>query len=301
MIPHADSATMRAPWLAASPNYKLIVDFFAGGGGASLGIEMATGRSPDIAVNHDAEAVALHRINHPASVHLQNDVWSVFPALDRLIGNRPVGLFHASPDCKHFSKAKGGRPVKRKIRDLAWVVPRFCRRFRPEVVTLENVEEFAGWGPLAQKRDAAGLPVFDLKGRPVMVPCKRRKGQTFQQWVAAMQRLGYRVEWRERRAYHDGAPTIRRRLFVIARRDGRPIVWPAAQFENPADPRVGAGTLQFGVAAAGARAGRGQLQFLEDREGGGMSALSLLLLIWLAAYALAHVGALAQALRSVAR
>lgn len=221
------------PWHGKPADFKLIVDFFAGGGGASKGIEMALGRSPDIAVNHDAEAIAMHRVNHPDTLHLQNDVWSVMPALVRLIGHRRVGLFHASPDCKHFSKAKGGKPVKRKIRDLAWVVPRFCKRFRPEVVTLENVEEFAGWGPLVQKVAADGRGLFDTQGRPVMVPCKKRKGQTFQQWVAAMQRLGYRVAWRELRACDNRAPTIRKRLFVVARCDGLPIEWPAAECADP--------------------------------------------------------------------
>ena len=239
-----DLAGIKTPWHGMPADHSLIVDFFAGGGGASKGIEMALGRSPDIAVNHDAEAIAMHRLNHPETLHLQSDVWGVFPQLGRLIGNRRVGLFHASPDCKHFSKAKGGRPVKRKIRDLAWVVPKFCRRFRPEVVTLENVEEFAGWGPLIQKTAENGDGVFDAEGRPIMVPCKRRKGETFQQWVAAMQRLGYRVDWRERRASGDGAPTIRKRLFVIARCDNRPIVWPDPTHGDPKSVQVKDGTLK---------------------------------------------------------
>lgn len=239
-----DLPGVSAPWHGKPAGHKLIVDFFAGGGGASKGIEMALGRSPDIAVNHDAVAIAMHRANHPATLHLQNDVWSVMPALVRLIGNRPVGLFHASPDCKHFSKAKGGKPVKREIRDLAWVVVRFCQRFRPEVVTLENVEEFAGWGPLVQKTGADGQGIFDLKGRPVLVPCKQRKGQTFHRWVAALRRLGYAIEWQERRAYADGAPTIRKRLFMIARRDGLPIVWPAATHGDPKKPGVISGKLK---------------------------------------------------------
>lgn len=212
---------------------ELIVDFFAGGGGASAGIEMALGRSPDIAVNHDAEAVAMHRANHPQTIHLLRDVFGVRAELDRLIGDRPVGLFWASPDCKHFSKAKGGRPVKRRIRDLAWVVPRFAQRFRPRVIVLENVEEFREWGPLVQKRDPAGAAMLDINGSPVMVPCKRRRGETFAQWVDSLQRLGYRVEWRELRACNYGAPTIRKRLFIIARRDGRPIVWPAPTHGDP--------------------------------------------------------------------
>jgi len=246
MIPHPgyDVAGVYTPWTGKPGDYKLIVDFFAGGGGASKGIELALGRSPDIAVNHDEEAIALHRANHPDTVHLQKDVWSVMPDLVRLIGYRRVALFHASPDCKHFSKAKGGRPVKRKIRDLAWVVPQFARRFRPEVITLENVEEFAGWGPLVQKKDKAGRPLVDDAGRPMMVPCKRRQGQTFAQWVAALERLGYRVEWQEIRASDHGAPTIRKRLFVVARCDGLPIVFPAPTHGDPRRPQFKAKKLK---------------------------------------------------------
>lgn len=225
------------------PGRELIVDFFAGGGGASTGIELALGRSPDIAVNHDAEAVAMHRINHPGTIHLQHDVWQVWPVLARLIGNHPVGLLWASPDCKHFSKAKGGKPVKRKIRDLAWVVVKFARTFRPRVIALENVEEFREWGPLTQKIDADGKPVVDLLGNPVMIPCKERKGQTFQEWVAGLRRLGYRVEWRELRASNLNTPTIRKRLKVIARRDGLPIVWPESTNGDPNSEAVKSGRL----------------------------------------------------------
>lgn len=246
MIPHpgSDIAGVITPWTGKPADYKLIVDFFAGGGGASKGIEMALGRSPDIAVNHDEEAIALHRANHPDTVHLQKDIWSVMPELVRLIGNRRVALFHASPDCKHFSKAKGGKPVKRQIRDLAWVVPQFARRFRPEVITLENVEEFAGWGPLAQKLDANGAPDRDETGRPLMVPCKQRKGQTFRQWVLALERLGYKVAWKELRASDVGAPTIRKRLFVVARCDGRPIIFPEPTHGDPSRPKFKAKRLK---------------------------------------------------------
>ena len=246
MIPHpgSDIPGVIAPWTGKPADHKLIVDFFAGGGGASKGIELALGRSPDIAVNHDEEAIALHRANHPNTIHLQKDVWSVMPDLVRLIGNRRVGLFHASPDCKHFSKAKGGKPVKRQIRDLAWVVPQFARRFRPEVITLENVEEFAGWGPLVQKADDDGKLQFDEEGRPLMVPCKKRKGQTFMQWVAALQRLGYKVAWQEMRASDHGAPTIRKRLFVVARCDGRPIVFPKPSHGDPRRPEFKAKKLK---------------------------------------------------------
>ena len=186
----------------------LIVDNFAGGGGASLGIERALGRPIDVAINHDPEAIAMHRANHPGSVHYDRNIWQVDPA-DVAKGRR-VALAWFSPDCKHFSKAKGGRPVKRHIRDLAWVVVLWARRVRPRVIFLENVEEFRGWGPLA----ADGLP------------CRERKGQTFDKWVGKLRRLGYRVEWRELRACDYGTPTIRKRLFLIARCDGEPIAWP---------------------------------------------------------------------------
>lgn len=202
---------------------ELIVDSFAGGGGASTGIEMALGRSPDIAINHDAEALALHRMNHPETLHLPHNVWKVDPVA--ATGGRPVGLLWASPDCKHFSKAKGGRPVKRNIRDLAWVVVRWAKQVRPRVIILENVEEFRLWGPIS----AAG------------VPCKERQGQEFKRWCGELKRLGYRLEHRELRACDYGAPTIRKRLFLIARRDGEKIVWPKPTHGRPDDPDVIAG------------------------------------------------------------
>lgn len=187
----------------------LIVDNFAGGGGASKGIEMALGRGPDIAVNHDAEAVALHAENHPATRHFCESVWTVDPV--RVCEGRPVGLAWFSPDCTHFSKAKGGKPRSKKIRGLAWVVVRWAKAVRPAVIILENVEEFATWGPL----------------RADGTPCPARKGRTFQAWKRKLEQLGYEVQHRELRACDYGAPTIRKRLFVIARCDGQPIVWPA--------------------------------------------------------------------------
>lgn len=199
--------------------YEVIVDSFAGGGGASTGIEMALGRSPDFAINHDAEALALHRANHPSTIHLSRNIHHVDP-ID-VVGRRPVGLLWASPDCKHFSKAKGGRPVKRNIRDLAWVVVTWAKRARPRVIILENVEEFRTWGPV----------VPDGKGG--YQPCPDRVGQTWDAWCRELRRLGYRVEWRELRACDYGAPTIRKRLFVIARRDGQPIVWPEPTHNAP--------------------------------------------------------------------
>lgn len=188
----------------------IITDSFAGGGGASTGIEMALGRSPDIAINHDAEAIAMHAANHPDTLHLINNIWRVDPR-DHVRGRR-VRLSWFSPDCKHFSKAKGGKPVSRNIRDLAWVVVHWAKLVRPEVIMLENVEEFQGWG---------GLDANDM-------PDAARKGETFKRWVRELKKLGYVVEWRELRACDYGAPTIRKRLFLIARRDGLPIVWPGA-------------------------------------------------------------------------
>ncbi|KAA5605518.1 DNA cytosine methyltransferase [Roseospira marina] len=200
-----------------------MVDSFAGGGGASTGIEMALGRSPDVAINHDPVAIAMHTANHPDTRHFCQSIYTVSPA--EATRGRPVGLLWASPDCRHFSKAKGGKPVSSGVRDLAWVVVEWARRARPRVIILENVEEFQTWGPI----DRAGKP------------CPERKGQTFTLWVAQLRRLGYRVEWRELRACDYGAPTSRKRLFVIARRDGQPIVWPEPTHGAPDSPEVRAG------------------------------------------------------------
>lgn len=193
---------------------ELIVDSFAGGGGASTGIEAALGRPVDIAVNHNAEALALHAVNHPHTVHIREDVWAVDPRA--ALGKRQIGLLWASPDCKHFSKAKGGKPVSKRIRGLAWVVCKWASATgeqRPRVIMLENVEEFQDWGPL-KMIDGEWFPDPD------------RKGETFQRFVGRLRRLGYKVEWKQLRACDYGAPTIRKRLFLIARRDGVPIVWP---------------------------------------------------------------------------
>lgn len=198
----------------------LVIDNFAGGGGASTGIELGLGRPVDIAVNHDPEAVAMHDINHPHTRHYCESVWDVDPRA--ITGTRPVDLCWFSPDCKHFSKAKGGTPVSKKIRGLAWVALRYAATVRPRVIMLENVEEFVTWGPIASD------------GRP----CPRRAGRTFASFVNALRRHGYQVDWRELRACDYGAPTIRKRLFLIARRDGLPIVWPAPTHGDPASPEV---------------------------------------------------------------
>lgn len=187
---------------------ELIVDSFAGGGGASTGIEWALGRSPDIAINHSPEAIAMHRLNHPATRHFCEDVWQVDPR--EATGGRPVGLAWFSPDCTHFSKAKGGKPRSKKIRGLAWVVYHWAKAVRPRVICLENVEEFADWGPLLDD------------GRP----CPVRRGMTFRRWWRQLENLGYELDARELKACDYGAPTSRKRLFVIARCDGQPIRWP---------------------------------------------------------------------------
>lgn len=204
---------------------ELIVDNFAGGGGASIGIEAGIGRTVDVAINHDAEAIAMHRANHPGTRHYTEDVWKIDPV--RVTRNRPVGLAWFSPDCKHFSKAKGRRPVSKKIRGLAWVVVRWARRVRPRVIMLENVEEFQDWGPVSEDG----------------IPCPDRKGQTFEQFVGQLERYGYRVEWRQLRACDYGAPTIRKRLFLVARRDGLPIRWPEPTHGEPGCDAVNAGEL----------------------------------------------------------
>ena len=196
-------------------HHELVVDLFAGGGGASTGIEQAIGRHVDVAVNHDREAISLHTANHPQTRHHCSDVFEVDPLT--VTDGQPVGLLWASPDCKHFSKAKGGKPVSKKIRSLAWVVIKWAKAVQPRVICLENVEEFQTWGPLA------------ADGRP----CPQRKGKTFALWVAQLRNLGYAVEWRELRACDYGAPTIRKRLFLVARRDGQPITWPSPTHAQP--------------------------------------------------------------------
>lgn len=209
----------------------MIVDSFAGGGGASTGIEMALGRSPDIAINHNPAALALHAANHPETLHLSENVYRVDP-LDHMRG-RHIGLMHFSPDCKHFSKAKGGKPVERNIRDLAWIIPGWIERIQKsggkvDVVTMENVEEWKDWGPLIETERG-------------LMPCPDRRGHTFKAWCKAIKRLGGRIEWRELRACDYGAPTIRKRLFLVVRFDGKPIVWPEPTHGDPNSEDVIAG------------------------------------------------------------
>lgn len=185
----------------------MVVDLFAGAGGASTGIAAALGRDPDVAVNHSADAIAMHMANHTITRHFIEDVFDVNP---RRVCTRDVGLLWLSPDCTHFSKAKGGAPRSTGTRSLAWVAVRWAAEVRPRVIAVENVEEFLTWGPLTDDGQ----------------PCPLRKGETFCAWTASLKALGYRVEWRVLRACDYGAPTSRRRLFVVARCDGMPIVWP---------------------------------------------------------------------------
>lgn len=198
----------RPPTIRAAFDGELVVDNFAGGGGASTGIEAALGRPIDIAINHDPEAIAMHRANHPGTRHYCENVWEVDPV--EACGGRPVGLAWFSPDCKHFSRAKGTALRDQKIRGLAWVVIRWARAVRPRVICLENVEEFQTWGPL------------DNGGQPV----KAKAGLTFKVWLGKLKALGYRVEFRSLVAADYGTPTTRRRLFMVARCDGQPIAWP---------------------------------------------------------------------------
>lgn len=187
---------------------EITVDNFAGGGGASTGIEQAMGRPVDVAINHDPQAISMHTVNHPGTKHYCESVWQVDPR--DVTQGRPVGLAWFSPDCTHHSKARGGKPTSPRVRGLAWIVLKWAGLVRPRVIMLENVEEFEQWGPLTRSKR----------------PCKRRRGLTFKKFVAQLERLGYTVDRRQLRACDYGAPTIRKRLFLVARCDDQPIVWP---------------------------------------------------------------------------
>ncbi len=198
---------------------ELIIDNFAGGGGASIGMQLATGEHVDHAINHDDIALAMHEANHPNTRHWNESVWDIDPL--ELSGGKPVGLAWFSPDCRHFSKAKGGKPVEKKIRGLAWVVLKWIGKVRPRVIMLENVKEFMTWGPLVNGK-----------------PCPKRKGQEFNAFINAIKRHGYQVEYRELTACDYGAPTTRTRFFMVARCDGRPIQWPQKTHGSPEDDQV---------------------------------------------------------------
>lgn len=203
----------------------LIIDGFAGGGGASLGIEMALGRSPSIAINHDEEAIAMHAANHPSTIHYTQSIFDVRPEV-ATNGVSPVLAWY-SPSCTHFSRAKGGKPLSSQIRGLAWTVPSWAARIRPEVIVVENVPAFLTWGPL------------DENGRPRA----KDTGRYYRQWVARLRQLGYHVEWRTLRACDYGVPTTRERLYVLATLKRRP-VWPAPTHGGPGQPpHVAASTI----------------------------------------------------------
>ncbi len=208
---------------------EIFVDNFAGGGGASTGIEAAIGRSVDIAINHDESAIAMHKANHPTTQHYCESVWEVDPV--KACAGRPVALAWFSPDCKHFSKAKGGKPVDKNIRGLAWVAVKWAKLVRPRVIILENVEEFKTWCPLIET----------AKG---FYPDPDKKGQTFNLFIKNLKKLGYQVDYRELRACDYGAPTTRKRLFLIARCDGEQIQWPQPTHGDPTGLEVYSGLLK---------------------------------------------------------
>jgi len=211
---------------------EIVVDNFAGGGGASTGIEIAMGRSVDIAINHDPAAIAMHRANHPETKHYTEDVWKVDPV--EACAGRPVALAWFSPDCKHFSKAKGGKPVSRKIRGLAWVAVKWAKAVHPRVIMLENVEEFKDWGRLDKHS----------------MPDPQYRGETFRRFTGVLEKQGYKVEHRLLRACDYGAPTVRRRFFLIARCDGEPIVWPEPTHGDPESIEVRCGLMKPWVPVA---------------------------------------------------
>lgn len=230
---------------------EIVIDFFAGGGGASEGLRQAIGRDPDVAVNHDPQAIGMHAANHPFTRHMEADVWTV--DILREVAGRPVGWYHSSPDCTHFSQAKGGQPRDRKIRSLAWVIVKVVgilakHGLAPRIISLENVKQMLLWCQLVAKRDKATGRVIKLDGtvaapgervplrEQFLVPDKRREGSIWRQFVKALRALGYVVEWFKLRADRYGAGTDRERLYLVGRRDGLPVVKP--------EPTHGEGTQQ---------------------------------------------------------
>ncbi len=250
---------------------EIVVDLFAGGGGASEALKQALGQDPALAYNHDALAIGMHAANHPLTSHHREDIWHADPRVD--VAGRPIGWFHASPDCTHFSQAKGGQPRSRKTRALSWVVLKWIGMLlradlvngtntAPRIFSMENVWQILTWGPLIAKRCKSTGRVLKMDGTvaargervPVehqqLVPDKSRTGRTWRQFVAALRALGYVVEWRKLVASDYGAGTSRERLFLLGRRDGEPIVWPAASHgtEPGQKPRVSAADcLDFSV------------------------------------------------------
>lgn len=215
---------------------EIVVDFFCGGGGAGTGLEMGLGRSVTVAKNHSPAAISMHTVNHPSAVHYTTDVFEGDP--DTECGGKAVGWFHMSPDCTHHSQAAGGQPRKREIRNLSWIGLKWAGMKRPRVISLENVKQILQWGRLIAKRDKVTGRVVKLGGEvaapgevvPVgqqfLVPDPKQRGRTWRRFVALLEGMGYDVEWRVIKACDFGAPTSRERLFMIARCDAQPIVWP---------------------------------------------------------------------------
>lgn len=232
---------------------EITVDGFCGGGGWSTGFELAIGEPVTIAINHDASAIEMHRKNHPHTQHYNENIYAVNPR--EAVAGRNVGWAHFSPDCTHFSVAKGGKPVKKEIRSLAWVVVKWAGTVKPRIISMENVKEFMTWGPLIAKRDKETGRVLKTDGTvaekgevvPVweqqLIPDPKRKGKTFRAFISEMKRLGYAVEWQVLRACDYGAPTSRERLFILFRRDGKPIVWPSPTHGDPHSEAVKIGKL----------------------------------------------------------
>ncbi len=236
---------MRTPQFILGLDDEMIVDEFACGGGMSEAIEQAIGRHVDIAVNHDHDACSMHEANHPQTLHFPRDVFSVCPR--QVTRGRPVGLLHMSPDCTHHSQARGGQPRSKELRGLAWIGVRWAGQVQPRIITLENVKQILQWGPLIAKRDKATGRVVRLDGTvaepgvrvPVaqqhLVPDPKKQGRSWLRFVAALHDAGYDVDWRVLCAADYGTPTTRTRLFMVARCDGAPIVWPEpTHFKNPA-------------------------------------------------------------------
>lgn len=224
---------------------EIVVDFFCGGGGAGTGLEIGLGRAVNVAKNHSPQAISMHTVNHPGAQHFTTDVFEGDP--DAECGGKAVGWFHMSPDCTHHSQAAGGQPRKREIRNLSWIGLKWAGMKRPRVISLENVKQILQWGRLIAKRDKATGRVVKLGGdvaapgevvpvgQQFLIPDPKQRGRTWRRFVALLEGMGYVVEWKVIKACDFGAPTSRERLFMIARCDGQPIVWPEpTHAKNPA-------------------------------------------------------------------
>lgn len=231
---------------------EITVDGFCGGGGWSTGFEFAIGRPVDIGINHDKYAIAMHKKNHPFTEHYNENIFEVNPY--KATKGRPVGWAHFSPDCTHFSRAKGGTPVKKSIRGLAWVVTKWAGTVHPRIISMENVPEFMSWGSLCARRNKDGR-IYRMDGtlaekgtyvpysEQQLVPNKKKQGKTFKRFINVMKSFGYKCEWKILTASDYGAPTIRKRLFIIFRNDGKSIIFPNPTHGNPESEEVKSGKL----------------------------------------------------------